>query len=849
MKHGTLRGTLVFGTMSRTALGSISLVAFALLASVPAPAIAAPPAPTSAHPRLFMGAARLAAYKANAQVSGTATKAMVATCQETLDKPKDYAERGGADGNAWPGAAVACAFSYVATQNASFLTQAIQYWKASLNDDQTLGDGKGCVADVNPDWQTWAASGSGAAPPVILTVTHDTGYPMRWYGPFVALVYDWLHDAPGVDEALRAHTRLCLTNWVDYYTQQGYHRDEPGANYNAGYVIGKTLTAIAFSGENGANGDRLWSETVDGVFGTLLIGDGLAGSQTPVGQPAGVLVGGDWGEGWQYGPLSVLEYAAAALAMEEAGAPLPEMDAWASSLIVRFMHGTVPTGDGMFNSNGDLDSEEVYPAPSLNQLDAILLGPSSDQAAAWAMFEKQTRSLRGDFIWNALAEARTVTPSDYRAQTPPPPLWYLARGTRTVYARTAWDAGAFWAAFSSPPQVVSDHHHFSATNFVFSRGADHHLVDPSNYGEPGTLSTNAATVDSDRVTGDYAPSQTPWSQAELLWARGTTSAVYAGRGDYAKAFNFSSNASDIAYARRDWVLLPEGEVVTIDRAATKDAAHKLYVNFHANTGGSLKLNGGIASGTVGASQVAIHAVQLSGGNPAITKPPVDNGYNYPCGNCTEGRFAVDNYGVTVPGPWAVAIHVMDGLGAGEPQTAVGSINDDNYDPAPKQNGAVMGPAIYRASKQSYVLASSAVRGEAGATVTYTVPGSGPGRHILFDAPEQSDGQSTVSATVTGDRCVVTVVAGPGLAGRPLMFSVGIAADGCKVSEDTDIPPGAEPPGGGVIPTGDSPAGGKADGEGGGCGCTLGSAPTGRGGALLVLALLALRRWRRPSGLR
>ena len=387
--------------------------------------------------------------------------------------------------------------------------------------------------------------------------------------------------------------------------------------------------------------------------------------------------------------------------------------------------------------------------------------------------------------------------------------------------------------------MVSDHHHFSATNWVFSRGADHLIVDPSNYGEPGTLATNAATVDSDRVTGDYAPSQTPWSQAELLWARGTAGAVYAARGDYAKAFNFSSNASDIAYARRDWVFLPEGELVIIDRAATKDAAHKLYVNFHANTGGTLILNDGVASGVVGDSKVAIHPVQVSGGSPAITKPAVNNDYNYPCGNCTEGRFAVDNYGVTVPGPWAVAVHVIDGLGAGETTAAVGSINDDNYDPAPKENAAVLGAAVYRASKQSYILASSAARGEAGASITYSVPGEAPGRHVLFDAPEQSDGQSTVTAAAAGGRCVITVIAGPGLAGRPLMFSVGVASGGCAVSEDTAIAPGAVPPGGGVIPTGGNQGGGTAGGKGDGCGCALHRPPGGVAGAMLVLALLAL----------
>jgi hypothetical protein len=774
-----------------------------------------PPTPSGSHPRLFMSGANLAAYTANAKVKGTAAQARVANCQQTIDKPQDYTDRGGVDGSTWPGAAVDCAFAYLVTQNAAYVGQAIKYWNAALADDQTLGDGKGCVATANTNWKTWAASGSGSPPPVILTVTHDTGYPIRWYGPFIALTYDWLHDAPGVDDALRSHTRLCLTNWIDYYTQYGYHSKEAGANYNAGYVIGKTLTAIAFGGENGADGDRLWTETVNDVFGNLLIGKGLAGSADPVGKPAGVLVGGDWGEGWQYGPLSVLEYAAAARAVEEAGGTLPEMDAWTNSLIVRFMHGSVPKMDGMFNSNGDLDSEEVYPSPSVNQLDAVLLGPSSDQAAAWASSMKKQQST-GGFIWNALADARVVAPQDYRAQTPAAPLWYLARGTRTVYARTGWDGNAYWGVFSSAPQVVSDHHHFSATNFVFSRGTDHLIVDPSNYGEFGTLETNAATADSSRVTGDYAPSQTPWSQAELLWARGTAAAVFAARGDFAKAFIFSDNPSDIPYARRDWVMLPEGEIVIIDRVQTADASHKLYVNFHANTNGTLKQNGAVASGTVGASQVAIHAVLLSGGSPTITKPPVKNDYNYPCGACSQGRFAVDNYGVKVPGPWAVAVHVVDGLASGESPAAVGSPNDDNFDPAPKQNAGVVGAAVYRASKQSYILASSAQRGVSSASMTYALPGGSAARHIVFDAPEQADGQSTVVAVAQSDRCLVTITAGAGFVGRPLMFSVGTSADGCKVSEDTNIPPGKEPPGGGVSPTGSGGSPGSG-GQGGGPG--------------------------------
>src|SRR5262249_26303508 len=220
-------------------------------------------------------------------------------------------------------------------------------------------------AGVNADWQTWAKAGaSGTAPPIILTITHDTNYPMRWYGPDIALTYDWLYDAPGVTDALRAQTLTCLTAWNDFYTGYGYHHDQAGANYNAGFVIAKALTAIAIGTDGGADG-HLWNEVLTDQMGKLLVGEGLAGTTGAVGAPAGAMVGGDWLEGWQYGPLSVLEYAVAARALEDQGATLPELDAWVDSLIVRYIHGTVPSRDGQW-VGGDFDDQtNVYQTPSI----------------------------------------------------------------------------------------------------------------------------------------------------------------------------------------------------------------------------------------------------------------------------------------------------------------------------------------------------------------------------------------------------------------------------------------------------------------------------------------------------
>lgn len=325
----------------------------------------------------------------------------------------------------------------------------------------------------------------------------------------------------------------------------------------------------------------------------------------------------------------------------------------------------------------------------------------------------------------------------------------------------------------------------------------------------------------------------------------------------------NSDHSAIPYAERDWVMLPEGEIVTIDRAETADASHFLYVNLHANSGGTLALSGGTATGTVGASKVVIHGVALTGA-ATITQPPVKDTYSYPCGPCINARFANDYYQVKIPGPQARAIHVIDGIGASESPADVGSLNDDNYDPAPKQNSAVIGAAVYRTQKQNYVVASSAPRGASGASLSYGVPAQSASRHVVFDAPEQSDGQSKVTSAVQGTRCVVTITAGTGFAGHPLMFTLSSAANGCTLAQDADVPSGEPPPGGGVAGNGGtSAAGGSGNANGGntnggaggtgaskgshGCDCRLGVSGNESEGALaFALGVAFLLRRRRAA---
>jgi len=236
------------------------------------------------------------------------------------------------------------------------------------------------------------------------------------------------------------------------------------------------------------------------------------------------------------------------------------------------------------------------------------------------------------------------------------------------------------------------------------------------------------------------------------------------------------------------------------------------------------------------------------------QPPV--GEDCYDGTCTDVTFAMDEYSLKVPGPWAVAVHVIDGLGEGEAAAEVGSLTDTAYDPA-QANTDILGAAVYRDMKQTYVVASSAEDGATGDSMTYGVPGASTARHIVFDAPEDADGKSLVSAHADGDRCVLTITAGNGFIGHPLMFQVTTAADSCNVSEDTDVPPGTAPPPdtvhvpmGGTGGTGSTGGGGGADDAGStnddsGCACNATGAssplPVASPFALLALTLLITRR--------
>lgn len=778
-------------------------------------AAAAPAAPAGPHPRIFLGKATLDAMKASAKSEGSGAARAIALCKKVASEPAAF-QVSGYQGDNWAFPLSACGLAYQLTGDAAYATAGVKLWRASLDDVFKMGDHTACVVGAKEEQ-------------AIASVRRDTGYAIRFLGPHTALAYDWLHDAPGVDAGLRAQSRACFRAWIGWYTREGYLNDMPGANYHAGFVAAKTFIAIAEAGEDGASSDKMWTETVDDVFGKHLIGKGLA--------PLGALSGGDWPEGWQYGPLSVVHYALAARAVEEQGVPLPAMHQWATDLTLRFVYGLTPKRDGAY-VGGDTSEETIYIAPNPRILTATLAGPGSDLAASWASFLR-TNVARGKDeapVFDALADARATTPADPAAAGLP--NWFLAKGTRTLYARTSFKSDAFFAVFTSAPRQVDDHQHPDASNFVLTRGADHLIVDPSPYGSRSSLTGNALTVDSLIAKSEYRPSQTSWSEADLPWARATKSGVVAARSDFAKAFMFASMPSDVPFARRDWVFTPEGEIIAIDRTRTDAAGRLTHLRFR--TPAKLTLSGKVAEGTVGASRVAIHQVKLSGGTAAIKSyAPVDNCESGPFGGCTNARVKVDEYAIDLPGPRALAIHAIDALSGSEPRAEVLSLNDD------PTNDAVVGAAVRRGTSLTVVVASSANDGVHGPTMSYGFAADAASRHVVFDAPEDAAGKSTVAVAAASGRCVVTITAGGTTVGHPLMFTLSSAAAGCKLTEESDAAPGAIGPGDTTVPNPAAPAASEPS-TGGGCGCMTPRPRSAASYAALAAVMITFsRRRRRP----
>jgi uncharacterized protein (TIGR03382 family) len=713
--------------------GLISVLALACATSV----ARAQPEPSGAHPRLFLDDAMRAAFKKQAKQAGP-VKTAISYCSAASGGGRKY-DNDRYMGFLWSSNVQACLVAWAATGDDGHAKTAIRYFTALLDDQDNVGDGKG---------------GDN-------TVRRDSGYAIRLIGIATALAYDWLHDHKLMTDALEEKARGRFKAWLEWYIKDGYRPRSPGTNYHAGYLVSATLISIAQGGEAGAYGGTLWKHVVDDLWNNDM-------SKAMLGVP---LAGGDWGEGWQYAPLSVTGYALSARAMTAAGVEVKGYKDWLTGLVVRHVYGMSPGRRQTF-VGGDVENEtpnlDINPMTML----AVLVGDSSDEARGWAASELASMKLEvGDEfrIYDAIAFAKPATAVEVPRKDWP--TWYLARGVGNLYARAHWGKDSIWTVMQCTATIDIDHFHANAGNFVLSRGDDDVIVDPSPYGTLSTITSNAPTVESAHLPADYKPGQAWWSEkTKWLWAHQTRSGVVAGACDYADQYKFQHRPSDVPAARRDLVLVPwddgkDGSLVVIDRAKSGEKSRGLHLRFR--TIGNLALKGEAATAQVGSTQLSINTLSKSSGTASIARSSLKDCFSDKStrGNCDAARFPVTDLRMVVEGPEMTAVHVIDASGKGG--TAAAKLESGT---------GWSGVWLERKDGAAMVVYAS---GKPGGKLAYQAPAKAA-MHVVVDAPTDKGGKATVTATAKDGGCAVSIAPGGAALGRPAVFKLDEA---CAVTDD------------------------------------------------------------------
>ena len=751
-------------------------------------AVRAQAAPTGPHPRLWLDAPTLASLAAQHAEDGSPVARAAKRCAAARTNPAKYDE-GGWQGFEFVITLSSCLTAWKAAGNPEDAETAVKYWKVLLDDYHSVGDGAG-GDDV---------------------VQHDGGYAMRTFAPYSALAYDWLHDAPGVTEELRSRSRQRFAAWMSWYASDGYLPHMPGANYQAGYLFAATLIAVAEAGEAGATGEAHWATVRDVLWGKDMQ-SALA--------PGGVLVGGDWPEGWQYGPLSVVEYSLAARALAEHGLAVPGVAEWSDALVLRFRHALTPVTRQLFVA-GDIDKGVAHMQPPSGPLLAAVSGAASDGAKAWArQLAAELASENENPLFDALAAARGGPSAAFPGDAP---RNHWASGAGNWYVRGAWAPETIWAVLQCSRRRVADHQHNDAGNFVLTRGADDLVVDPSPYGSMSTLSSNAPAADSESVPSGYSPSQADWGEAtRMVWQKQLSSGVAVARCDYADQFRYEDQPSDVAPALRDFVLIPsgaDGTLVLVDRAGTS-AGRSLHLRVRSPA--TLTLDGDLALGTLGASSLFVRRAWSENGDPSVREMPRAS----ECSaserdSCDGSRLPAGwEYRLDVMGPAARAIHVIDAAGAGALAPAS----------TPIEGSGFRGVLVERAGKRVAVVGS---QDPSIALAGYRVAAGAGALHVVLDAPAGAQGLVDASGAREGEDCAIDLAPHSGSTGgfpaQPLVVGV---TESCEVVAEEIEPSGGT---GGVAGAGGAAPGAAPKGPvEGGCGCR-----TAGGLELSVLALSLL----------
>jgi hypothetical protein len=741
-------------------------VVFAVLAVIPLTA-AAPPAvgeanALTAHPRIFLTPSALTALRCRAGANAASWIALRNQCDAylagTVEWPNgnDYPDFGsigeGYQGGGYFAAMANLGLCYqvVRTSNA---TKAAAY----------ATKGKDVLTKMSAPY----GAGQHGEDPL-----RDSGYGV-FYGTGMALGFDWLF--PMLGASLKTRVDTSLNSWLSTYASGGFEHDFPQGNYFAGYYAAKALAGLATEGDT-VHGASWWSDWLNNVHNGMV-------------QPyyAANLRGGGWPEGWNYGPLGVMNMSWPILAAKTAkgldlahavGKPYafplttPRYALYFTWPNQRTMEdsGLVYEGDDPTAVRASFFGDEAGLLEALGNSFAPVFHSFAQEVRAVAPPEEadpDTHLWEEFLFWNPNA-AKT----SYKAL----PLSYIARGMEMGAVRSSWNTDAVWGAFIGGP-----HSNFPDAgeempdkgSLAIVRGGRQLLV--NSWGAllrntPGTTDGSqyfslvyddvfGSPPDGNRsIFNVFYTNPTPTGQGYALRSQGARTAMqrFEDGGTYVAMRslhledNYPHNPDQVKMTTswtRDVVYLRPELFVVYDRTSVKNANTPRWMNFH----------------------LAQRAYAAAAPAPGVRRFDVGTGTTYAG---TVETVLPAGHIATIAGLFGK--HKIDRLTV-RPGTAVNSnrwltVFDPAVTPASAalaspltqangkvQLGAVLGVSLRAGSKAYAVLASAGgllVSGE----VKYVVPALQT-RHVVTDL--QPNTAYSVTASVAASNATVDVKPGSG----------------------------------------------------------------------------------------
>jgi hypothetical protein len=538
--------------------------------------------------RLLLDQRTLTQLRRSAELRTPAFVAARARADEAMSKPL----ASGYQGFEWADALASTALLWHATGDERYAQTSMRYLDALLDDRLALGDGQGGEK----------------------VVTHDSGYGMRTFGAYSALAYDWLRGAPGMTDAVRERIRRRLSQWLGWYAEHGYLRDQPFANYYWGYLTTLSFAGLAAAGD-GVEADE-WLKAAQNELSKRVL-------------PAfrDRLRGGGWPEGWQYGEYTTLEIAMVCRAFGMAGVDVVPKVPWLGQTVTHHVHALLPDGKSVYDG-GTWGERPTKPSGlGMAALSIALEGVDEARAAeARWMSTHALPPLAREQAWVGLLADRPG--GSERSPREAQQLSLHLPGQGLTFTRSDWSPAAVWASFQAGPPLAEDHQDADQGHFELVRGADALLVDGGGSEGSATINHNTLLIDDHGDAMNYTPNQGVWGTEVKTTRFGDDGVVTVAVGEIGDAYSPKCALSGcdkraVEKLTRSFVFVRPSLLVVDDRLVLTNPAYGATWAAHVTR--SPEIDGARLAVVIGGSRLDLETVEPAQVGPRAVREPTPSG--------------------------------------------------------------------------------------------------------------------------------------------------------------------------------------------------------------------------------